>query len=267
MSKARHFVVVSDLHCGSSVALCPPGMVSVDEGTPLPQNDHQKWLWEHWEEFWRWVPTQLGPRQDVTLVVNGDMIEGNHHRAIQAWPCTDDHISAAVNILRPLAAQFTRTYVVVGTEAHTKMAEHGIAKAIGAKKHPDGKYASDVLNIEVGDRLLLWAHHCSTTSREWLTSGEPGRLLSNARLAAINARHKPPNFVGAAHRHRYDRWEDGGDQCCVIGPAWQMLTRYGYKVVTHARPHVGGYIVTVDDDDIIVRRRRWNVPERKRVKL
>lgn len=264
---ARHFIVVSDLHCGSSVALCPPGMVSVDEGTPLPQNDWQKWLWENWLDFWRWTATQVGAGDDVTLIVNGDLIEGNHHRSVQAWPETADHVTAAVNVLLPIVQQVTRAYVVIGTEAHTKSAEHGIARAISAAMHPDGRYAADVLEIEVGDQLLVWAHHCSTTSRAWLTSGEPGRLISNARLAAVNAGHRPPNFVGAAHRHRMDYWTDGGRQHCMIGPAWQLLTRYGYKVVTHERPHIGGYIVTVDGGQIEVKRKRYDVPERKRVTL
>jgi len=264
---ARHFIVVSDLHCGSIVALCPPDLVSVEEGTPIPQNDWQKWLWEHWEDFWRWTATQTSTGDDVTLMVNGDLIEGNHHRSVQAWPETADHVNAAIAVLQPIARQVTRTYVVVGTEAHTKNVEHGIARAIGAETHPDGRHAADVLEVDADDQLLVWAHHCSTTSRAWLTSGEPGRLISNARLAAINAGHKPPNFVGAAHRHRMDYWTDGGRQHCVIGPSWQLLTRYGYKVVTHEKPHVGGYIVTVDSGKITCTPKRWDVPERKRVKL
>jgi len=264
---ARHFIVVSDLHCGSIVALCPPDLVSVDEGTPLPQNEIQKWLWDHWQDFWRWVPGAIGTDGDVTLVLNGDLIEGNHHRATQAWPNTDDHISAAIHVLRPITEMVTRTLVVVGTEAHTRMAEHGIARAIGATPYPDGRYAADVLEVDVDGLRLIWAHHCSTTSRAWLTSGELGRLMSNARQAAANAGHPMPQFVGAAHRHRADYWTDFGRQHCVIGPAWQTLTRYGYKVVTHERPHIGGYIVTVDDGKIGVQMYRRDVPERKAVVL
>lgn len=264
----RHFVVVSDLHCGSTVGLCPTNLVSCVDQTPIVQNDWQKWLWERWLDFWRWIDAEIESDADVSLVLNGDLIEGVHHRSVQCWPETADHISAAIETLRPVVQRATRTFVVVGTESHTKSSEHGIAAAIGAEKMPDGSRASDILHVEAGDVLLTWAHHCQATSRPWLRSGELSRLMSTARQNAIDAGLKPSDFVGAAHRHQMDYWTDGGRQHCVIGPAWQLLTRYGYKVVPHAKPTIGGYIVTVDNDRIErVRLKPYGVPEPRRYKI
>ena len=49
----KHIVVCAgDLHCGSTVGLCPPeGLELDDDGLYLPSKA-QNWLWNNWEEAW-----------------------------------------------------------------------------------------------------------------------------------------------------------------------------------------------------------------------
>lgn len=42
----RLVLVIGDLHCGSTVGLCPPGMGTFD-GSTHGLNPIQEWIWEH----------------------------------------------------------------------------------------------------------------------------------------------------------------------------------------------------------------------------
>ena len=48
--------IVSDVHAGSAVALCPP-QVPLDDGGMYCASKAQSWLWENWGDFWKQVDT------------------------------------------------------------------------------------------------------------------------------------------------------------------------------------------------------------------
>jgi len=75
-------VVISDLHVGSTVGLWPEKYVSV-EGVPIGQNAIQKWFWSHWLDATRkWIPGVVG-NDPYVLIVNGDVVDGIHHKTLQ----------------------------------------------------------------------------------------------------------------------------------------------------------------------------------------
>ena len=47
--------VVSDLHCGSTLGLCGPEPVELDDGGLYTPSAIQRWLWERWADYWRRV--------------------------------------------------------------------------------------------------------------------------------------------------------------------------------------------------------------------
>ena len=47
-------VVISDLHCGSKVAICPPE-ITISDQTTFVANKLQLFIWQHWLNFWQWV--------------------------------------------------------------------------------------------------------------------------------------------------------------------------------------------------------------------
>ena len=112
-------VVISDLHCGSSVGLMPPVFARVDEGPALRQNKPQRWLWRWWEDFWgKWLPSVVG-KGKWALVINGDLVEGCHHRNVQIHPDVIVHKRIAEDVLIPVSSGSEATYVIKGTECHT----------------------------------------------------------------------------------------------------------------------------------------------------
>jgi len=240
------FLVVSDLHCGSTRALCPPNFQVADDGT-WGWNSEQAWLWDRWLEFQNWAGRTIGA-EPWALILNGDLIEGAHHKTkelIHHDPGV--HVAAAVETISPLASRASLVFVTKGTEAHSgHSAELGIGHSIGGVVNPnaaDTVRAADDWQIRTGGGHLMsvW-HHCSATSREWLESGEYSRIISHEQAQCRRAGHDVPSIFVRAHRH-----VPGGFQSpsgtAIITPAWQLLTRFGKKAVPGSRCFVGGTIV------------------------
>ena len=80
--KPARVLVVSDLHCGSTVALCPPGF-DTEEGQTIGLSDWQAWMWDRWRELIGYTKERYGKLD--ALVINGDCIDGNHPRSIEIW--------------------------------------------------------------------------------------------------------------------------------------------------------------------------------------
>ena len=43
--------IISDLHAGSTVGLCPPRF-TLDDGGDYVSSPAQRWLWRNWNHFW-----------------------------------------------------------------------------------------------------------------------------------------------------------------------------------------------------------------------
>jgi hypothetical protein len=226
-------VIVSDLHCGSTVGLCPPGLTTAD-GNEIDPNAVQKWLWQSWERALAFVDATCG-NDPYTLIINGDLIEGLHHGTKQVIsPDVGDHIEAAKVALQPLCIKADSIHLTIGTECHTQNVESGIGKALNASANPDTKrHAHDRLLIEFNGLLLSAQHHCSATSRQWLESGEYSRAMANERLSCVRSGWRVPDILCRAHRHVSGFFTDFTSAMLVTG-AWQLATRHTHKVVPGA---------------------------------
>jgi hypothetical protein len=224
--------VVSDLHCGSNVGLCPPE-VETEAGNKVSHGDnlHQKWLWEMWQEGIGRFKKIVG-KSPVALMVNGDATEGAHHRNEKDLVLAMDlHTGIAVECLRPLTKLCAKVFVTKGTECHTLDMENVLADKLGAES---GR-AHDKWLLEMGGCLIDAAHHMTTTSRAHLEAGAMSILMSNAALNYARSKQRIPNIFLRAHRHCGGWYSDGSGMFVVTG-AWQMLTRHGHKVVTDSIP-------------------------------
>lgn len=223
--------------------MLPPNVVS-SEGNELVQNRLQQWLWSAWNDvMFGELPRLIGDDEWV-LVVNGDAIEGNHHGTKELVSHDEsDHVEIAAELLRPLAEKATQTFLVEGTECHTKNHEHALGRLVNATPDPEtGRCAWSCLHLRVAGQHVLAHHHIGTTSRTWLESGEPGRALVNARAEALAVGAPVPDVVIASHRHRWSIVQ-GPHGTAVVTPAWQGVTRYGRKVVPAARLQVGAMVL------------------------
>lgn len=236
-------LVISDIHCGSTVGLCPPMCPLLDDGGWI-LNPIQDDIWDRWCAFKTWALTHLaGVRWG--FVVNGDSIEGNHHgsrQIVHADPGV--HARIAVEVLRPLAAKAHAVYITKGTEAHVgHSAENGIGEALNAVKHPDtGQRAAHHWLIRVNGCLCSFKHHIGTSGRKALYATQFSMQLAEERMVAVDSGKSPPSVVVRSHRHTYGCYENSGG-LLITTPAWQALTSFGWKVVPSAVPEYGGVIL------------------------
>lgn len=239
----KAILVVSDLHCGSTVGLCPPDF-ETQEGQKIGLSDWQRWMWDRWLEMREYAKTKYGKLD--ALVINGDCIDGDHHKTVQIWSKNvGDHLNAAYHSLLPLAELAKHVFVVLGTEIHTRDMEHALANLLGADRQSKERPAFDRLEFEAGGNLVVAVHHMPATSRAWLRANALGMELANHRLHAAEVGERVPDVLLLAHRHQYGGYDDHAGHVYST-PPWIAPTRYAYRVAPAARWTVGGLFLELE---------------------
>lgn len=247
-TSSKLVLVVSDLHVGSTVGLWPEEFVST-EGNHIGQNSFQKWLWKCWLDMNQWA-SKILDGQEYDVVINGDIVDGIHHKTLQVMtPDLGDQVVAVKQILGNLTQNAANIHLIKGTEAHTLNQEIHVGRALGASKNKaNGQNAWDYLDLEVNGTLYNIAHHIGTTARTYLEASAHSIMLGNLSHARARTKKRVPSVMIRAHRHRHGIWDDG-NQISVTTGAWQGLTRYGYKVVPDAIPQPSAVIFDTRGQD------------------
>lgn len=230
-----------------------------NEGNPIGRNQFQEWLGLCWDDMLAWAKKVVG-KEPFDVVVNGDLVDGIHHKTLQVMtPDPSDQTEAVKQVLGFLAESCHKFHIVKGTECHTRNDELRIGKALGATKDPsNNQHAWDTLDLEVAGTLYNFAHHISTTARPYLEASAHSIALGALTHSRARTGKAVPKVMVRAHRHRHGIWDDG-NQISVITGAWQGLTRYGYRVVPDAVPQPSAVIFdhrNVDRGDLPLIHRR-----------
>lgn len=263
----RLVFVLSDLHCGSTLGLLPPGMTTAEDAQPMVQNKWQEWLWACWARAMKWRE-KIAAGHPYALVLNGDLTEGIHHRSTQVVSGDmTDHVMIAKQLLKPLVEAAEKVYVVKGTECHVHSAEVAIGEAIHAEVNEEtGKRAFDRLHLNACGVPCVFRHHIGTSVRMALEATQLSVTLVEEVAEAVKNSEEPPRIVCAAHRHKFGFFLNGRSMCVVSAP-WQGLTRYGHKVVSQARTQPGIYALDwrgISDGELpILHYRTYDTPAPK----
>ena len=218
-------VVLSDIHSGSVVGLWPEHhKTAAGNIVSLGDNLHQRWLWECWNDAkQRAIDHFKG--EDFIVIANGDLTEGIHHGSKEVVAAKQhDHSLAAIECLQSLTKAAYRSYFTAGTECHVGDWEEFICKELG------GIWGGDKLLLEINGTLLDICHHMPTSARAYLEAGAMSISMGNARLNYARTGQRVPKVYLRGHRHVGGFFSDAHG-LFVVTPAWQLLTRYGHKVV------------------------------------
>ena len=231
-------LVISDLHVLSTYALLRPGF-KTENGNEIGLNKLQQWMWERFQSCLDEVRGLIGD-DPCDLILNGDLIEGNHHRTKEILAVDQyEHARAASHTLEPAVELCDRVFIVEGTECHTGDLERAVGRDIGAEFNPESGHQSfPMLDIRYHGCLVNARHHMPTTSRVYLEGSQLTIQLGNAQLACARQGWEAPKVILAAHRHRVGLYSDG-EAMMVVTPPWQGLTRYARKVVPDGKLVVG----------------------------
>lgn len=263
-SALRLAVLVSDIHAGSTVAVMPPRL-ELAEGLTVEPNALQRWYWACWQRAIRWV-NETADGDPFLVVVNGDAVEGDHHRTDQIIGRNlTDHVACAEAILRPLTSLASKVYLTKGTECHTGDSEAALGQILQAEKNPEtGRRVFDRLTLDICGNRFVARHHVTTTSRPWLEANGLGAELASEQLQAARNGERIPSILHVAHRH-IGGHVTTNEGVCIATPAWQGLTRFGHKAVGAARCKPGIYLLDwrgVPDGELpAVRRQIYAAPQ------
>ncbi len=244
-------VIISDLHAGCQLGLCPP-KVHLDEGGEYIPNEIQKILYEYWLEFWEVHVPDMTNGLPYCIIVNGDSLDGSHHGSThQITHNLTDQGKIAKELLSPLVDKCEgRFYVIRGTESHvgpSGQEEERLAMELGAIPNKYGQYARNELWKKIGNHLIHILHHIGSTSSASYESTAVHAELIAAYIEAARWNERPPDAVIRSHRHRYFETmfaTEKGRGRGVITPGWQAKTPYTFRIgARNQRPQFGGVVV------------------------
>jgi hypothetical protein len=272
---APNLIIVSDIHAGCRLGLCPPAGAKLDDGGMYMPSRLQSIVWEWWTEFWdSWVP-QVCRNEPFDVVFNGDALDGNHHNATtQISHNLKDQFEIAINVLGPIVGKARKYYHIRGTEAHvgpSGVEEERLAKALGAVPNDEGQYARYELWKRVGNSkgpLVHAMHHIGTTGSAAYESSALQAALTAEFVEAGRNRTEPPDYVVRAHRHRYLKVQNPSkrsEAATLVSPGWQLKTPFSYRIAGGqvSQPQFGGVLIRQGDEEFYTRFKRWELSRPK----
>jgi len=266
-------VVISDLHCGCQMGLCPPGGAKLDEGGHYNPNKIQRAMWVWWREFWDKFVPEVTRKQPHDILLNGDGIDNEHHGVKTL-------ISNNIEVQRRLLCEVLgpevkraqkhggRFYVVRGTEAHdggSGQDVEAVARELGAVPDDCGRFSRWDLRKRIAGPnkhcVLHAMHHIGGTGGSHYDSSAPKRELIEEFIEAARAADYPPTFVVRSHRHRYcpvEEMTDWGRARCIVTPGWQAKTGFSHKIAgARVSPPQFGGIVCINGEEETYHRVYW----------
>jgi hypothetical protein len=147
--------IVSDLHSGSKLALCPP-VITLDEGGTRRAPVHQIWLWQRWLSFWDKVEALRGrgkARKELYIVINGEIRDGIKHSSQSITTNEADIFKICRSVLEPvISLKPDYSFIYRGTEAHSgragwfdELMADGLKEELNVQKNPNTKQLSSCL--------------------------------------------------------------------------------------------------------------------------
>lgn len=260
--RLKNFVVVSDLHAGCQLALCPPGGIRLDNGGTYKPTRIQQKLHAWWREFWdEWVPVAT-KGEPYGVIVNGDALDGRHHNATsQISQSLSDQSNVAYELLAPVVERAAAYWHLRGTEAHVGPSgemEEMLAERLGARQNADGQRAWFELWLQVGNHLAHIMHHIGTTGSAAYETTALCKEYAESCAEAARWSRPAPDVIVRSHRHRSAKVEvptNRGYGICHVTPGWQLKTPFVYKIpggrVT--TPQVGGILLREGDEELFTR--------------
>ena len=261
---AKNIVVVSDLHVGCKLGLCPPSGCEHDEGGLYKPSRLQQIVWSYWAHFWNDVVPKITKGEKYDVVINGDSIDGVHHGAVSQWTHNiKDQRAAAEKILRPIADRAQHFFMTRGTDVHVGQSgndEEALAKSLGAVPNNVGQHARYVLKRRIGKRYVHFAHHIGFTNSAHHEVSALNAELVASLFSAGRWGYEPPAILVRSHRHMNDECKIPAKQdvICFTTAAWQLTNSFGYRVMRGRTsvPQFGGSIIRLGDEELHTR--HWN---------
>lgn len=256
-------LVVSDLHCGSTVGLCPE-RIALDDGGEYLASKAQRWLWQCWESLLRRADALRSEHcAELYVVFNGDMVDGNHHGTTQILSGNPSAQAAVVDAcIRPvLDLKPSRIWFLRGTDVHvgqSASAEERIASGLRKDKRPvvgdedTGTASHWNVKMEIHGTRLDFAHHGRVGTRPWTKPNVTANLAAEIFYTHAAAGRPHPHIAIRSHMHQCVDTHDQHPTRVIQTPAFQLATSFIHRIAAGSIADVGGVILTLNGPDVNV---------------
>lgn len=252
----KNLVVISDLHAGCRLALCPK-RVKLDDGGHYKASSFQNELFNHWQHFWNEYVPMATKKEDFAIIVNGDAIDGVHHNSTtQISHNIEDQLGVARELLEPIINQkrCKDLFVIRGTEVHVGKSgkdEEALARSLNARPNEQGQHSRYEMYLRFGkDEKFLshFSHHVGTTSSASYESTALFKEIIEMYNESGRWRNEPPDLIVRSHRHRcmsIDLPSEKGSSIVLCTPGWQLKTPFVYRLPSGraGTPQIGGCVI------------------------
>lgn len=262
--RVRNIVVVSDLHAGCRVAICPRDGIDLDDGGHYRPSGLQTKLCDLWDHFHHEFVPRVTYGEPWHLVVNGDAIDGTHHGSVtQVSQNIEDQVDMATAILSPIVnhPKCAGYYHIRGTEAHVGKSgqyEEQLAKRLGATRDEHNRYARWLMWFNLCGYRIHFTHHIGTTGSSAYEATAVWKELVEMFTEAGRWGDQPPHMIVRSHRHRFIECRSMGAHGFIntfTTPAWQLKTPFSHKIpgARTSEPQIGGVVIRAGDEDLYIR--------------
>jgi hypothetical protein len=265
--------VASDTHCLSTVGLCPPQPIQLDDGGWLEPSMAQRWLWDCWKAQWDRVDELRG--DELRIILNGDLVDGPGHHGTHQSMSMQSHIQSQIihdTLEVPLSLGPDSVFIVRGTESHVGKGgttEEAIARGLRDAGHaiegdPDTGQASWYeVTMDVQGRTINATHHGRTGNRPW--TGPNATLMLAAQIyyersvermqqlaqgMSEKDATRVPDLAFRSHYHKHYDSYDAHPVRVIQMPAYQLRTAYIYRRHVERLADIGGCIAIIEDGRI-----------------
>lgn len=258
--------VDSDLHCGSSVGLCIPTDIPLDDGGSIRPSAAQIWLHQVWQAGWLQAAATRDryPGSILCGLLNGDMVDNpTHHGTAQNMGVHPgiERVIAKGCLELPKALGVQKWWVVRGTESHvgkSGAAEESLAEWLKAEKDPSrNTFSWWHLRLDLDGFRLDATHHGRIGQRPWTKPNVTMNLAAEiffehaAEDLRLNRLPTSPHLAIRSHLHRYlDTFHAQPVRVIQTG-AYQLHTAYVHKVAPGVLADIGGVILVIRDGELV----------------
>lgn len=256
-------VVSSDWHAGSVCALTVNRPWQGQKTAVIYPTSLQQKIYDQFKRYMDSV-AEARTGKTVELVLNGDLIDGNHHSSGDVF--TTDTLEMA-EVCIELIEEFKRgidwqagdkLWVTRGTDVHTGNIENHIARQVNAEPCGDF-YVYDFLELETYGTLSWFVHHGPGAGKGGNEGNTVRNWLRNAYLRLLKDGKRVPDVIYSGHMHQA-YWAPleirTGDSFRmmhgILTPSWQSKTRYAWQKVPLEENRIGGmYHTFTSSGDIL----------------
>jgi hypothetical protein len=173
---------------------------------------------------------EIAGDDEIIMVFNGDMIDGDHHGTYQLVTADQtQQVAMAADILEPVVAKASKTLWLRGTPSHVGREgrwDELLAKNFDGEKLGSESYSHWHAKVSVEGVTFDFSHFSTQSGIHRNSANAINQLASETVLSYFLNGEKPPRYIIRSHRHVYRTSGDNFPSEAIQTPAWQIGTSY-----------------------------------------